>query len=213
MSILQAIAFQSGHDLRLAAMYLRLKRTTIIIATIYLHSSEGLSDRNHSILQQLYLLHKAIALPFVCWGDFQVTPMELEESGWPQQMRAFVRTSSLASSTTQSRDRHIDMCVFSRVLEPIVGQVDPILNVPWGPHFGMSLKIASRPRSIVGPVVVVPRPLPFAEFEAAWSQLNRFEQLSQWRAAQSSALEKLTAAKNRTGVAILGHLRTDHMSN
>ena len=81
--ILEQIAATVGEKLSFSACYIRFKGTTFVLVTVYLYHAEKLSERNTNILFQLNLLRKFLGLPLIIFGDFNMLPEELQESGWP----------------------------------------------------------------------------------------------------------------------------------
>jgi len=68
--VLEAIEQEFGEPLHFAAVMLRLKHKTVLVASMYMWAGQGTSDENHVILQQLHSLSEVLKLPFICVGDF-----------------------------------------------------------------------------------------------------------------------------------------------
>ena len=77
-------------------------------------------------------------------------------------------------------------------------------GVPWGPHCAIQLVINSRPRSVHGNVLCVPKALPLEPFNANWNKLDEYEKKLAWSKARRHARQILVKQKFKTGVAILG---------
>ena len=106
---------------------------------------------------------KSINMPFVLFGDFNMTPASLLASGWPQSMQATIVKLGVATCNTGSE---IDYALVSDSLVPAVRSIAFFRSLsPWRPHAALVLKIAARPRSINVRVVahqpkVLPLPVP-----------------------------------------------------
>ena len=82
-TILQSIQSATNAPLRLAASRLYLnKGITVILVSVYLWHTEGLFQRNKSILNQINTLRLLTNLPIICYCDFNMKPGVIEESGW-----------------------------------------------------------------------------------------------------------------------------------
>ena len=137
-------------------------------------------------------------------GDLNIIPQQLEESGWLKQLDARYKISNLPTSTKASKDRHIDMAIFSIAIQSLILSLQADIQVPWGPHYGLILTIAANPRSIQGTVLVTPATLPFKEYHKKRTDLNQLEQWHIIKKAPKQASGILKKQKQKTGIAILG---------
>ena len=64
-SLLEVIAEESQHPLAFSASYLRLKGLTILLCTVYLFCTEGMSERNNAIMFQLSILRNLVGIPML----------------------------------------------------------------------------------------------------------------------------------------------------
>ena len=204
-NLLYSIQQEFQSPLRFAARTLRLKHVTVIMCTVYLWSTEGLSDRNVTILMQLNLLQKALSLPLFCIGDFNMLSTELVSSGWAETLKVNVKCPSYGNTSINSAaDRMIDYILISKSIDHIFESAFLDYNVPWSPHFGLEVTFRAQPRDITGYVLCVPRALPLTTFHAYWKEYSESQRALAWEAAQYRAGCKLAAHKSKTGIAILG---------
>ena len=126
-------------------------------------------------------------MPFIALGDLNITPEELQDSGWLSILDARYKLTPHPTSTKSSPNRHIDMCLYSIAIQHVILSLGIDLTVPWGPHYGMLLKIAATPLAIKGRVFVIPKTLPLKEFNEKWNTISDFSKLQAWRTAQNKA--------------------------
>ena len=84
------------------------------------------------------------AVPFVYAADWNCSPQEVEESGWPAQLGAEVLCPSNVEATCimgeQDKGTMIDFVLVSRSLRPLL-KVTALSDVPWSPYVGLHLAI------------------------------------------------------------------------
>ena len=164
---MEGIADKSGQPLSITANYLNLKAgITIVLATVYLHDGQKLSDAKQDILYQLHLLKLATGLPMIIYGDFNMLPSELYPSGWLERVQGTIAKCNRGSTLNLIENRHIDYFVISNTIVNLVKDIQPILEVGWSPHIAIELTIVGAPLEIVGPVMCLPKSLPFEIFNA-----------------------------------------------
>ena len=89
--------FQIGEHVRpgvgddWSCINLRLKASSIVIGAAYLDDAVGLNAANMNKLAQMGRFLTDSGLPFLIGGDWNVTPAQLEESGWLAMVGALVR--------------------------------------------------------------------------------------------------------------------------
>ena len=64
-----------------------VRRGGMHVISIYLWTSEGLSERNSSLLHHLSLLIGSLRGPWIVAGDWNVEPTVLQQAGWPAKLR------------------------------------------------------------------------------------------------------------------------------
>ena len=57
------------------------------IISIYLWTSEGLTERNLALLHRLKLLVRTLKGPWIVGGDWNVEPELLQSSGWARYLK------------------------------------------------------------------------------------------------------------------------------
>ena len=63
----------------------------------YLHHSEGCSKRNLDVLQETARLLKSLVGPWIMAGDFNMSPEELQASGFLDLLKGVIKTSGVAT--------------------------------------------------------------------------------------------------------------------
>ena len=200
--IYEMIQSCTNANLRISAMYLRLASITILIINAYFWVGIGLVEDNFVILEQIYLLVSILNLPFVLHADFNFTPDILRDSGWLSKMAAQLVVPEGPTSTCSSRI--IQYFVISNSIFPLVHSLKIDYMVPWGPHFGLVLRLKAKPLAVRGLVQCLPKDLPMEDFVEKWDTMNQYEQYDSWGTASAKAPNTLNAHKHKTGIGILG---------
>lgn len=177
-AILQEIKNTTGNDFCFEAGILRIRSLSILIVIIYFHHGEGLSTRNYANISQIHYLVKILRLPLLLMGDFNMPPSTFASSGFLELWHAHILTTELVSTitTTNNSESHLDYVVHSKCLSDFL-EIYPVLDVPWGPHYGFGVRLNARPRSMQALVQVTPKPLPLEAFQINWDTYNDFEKI------------------------------------
>ena len=179
--ILSHIAAYTKQSASLAGCIVRLKHFSLLLVSIYLYDSEGLSARNLAILSQLYYLVLALNIPFICMGDFNMTPEDLHVSGFVSLLRAQLGDTTLDSTLYTSTKSNYDFCMYSTSISHLFVACLPILDAPWSPHISFSVHLESSPRSVQGLVHCIPKALPMEDFNWYRFYMNQCEQCQAWK--------------------------------
>jgi len=115
-------------------------------------------------------------------------PSTFSSSGFLALLHAHILTTELVSTitTTDNSDSHLEYVVHSKCLAEFL-EIYPVLDVPWGPHYGFGVRLKARPRSLKALVQVTPKSLPMEAFQINWNSYNDFEKLEAFRYAQQIA--------------------------
>ena len=146
---------------RWTSMVLRTKGVSVLLISVYLRTTEGLSDANRCIIDQLLLLTAFFNGVVIIMGDWQMTMQELAQISLIAKLGLAIvgPQSTDATCSSPGGGRVIDFFLVSAKLVPYL-HVDPDLKVPWKPHIGLRLSFPARLRSLVAPSLRSPRPLP-----------------------------------------------------
>ena len=106
--VLEMIQEFFNAQLRFAARILHIRKSQIIIITVYLWASEKFSERNIVILRSILMLIKYLGIPWILLGDFNIKFEEFCESDWPTLFKGDMLHPNMKSSTSMSLDRVID---------------------------------------------------------------------------------------------------------
>ncbi len=124
----------------------------IHLGSVYLWCSEGLSQRNLDLLQFLARILRNLHGPWLCGGDFNLTPSKLRKSGWLNLVEGTIH----ATGTPTCRGVEDDFFVSSKSLEPFVVGVAPVSGSGITPHSPVRIFLKGRPRSHKVRVLVKP---------------------------------------------------------
>ena len=92
----------------------------IVLASLYLYDGEGDSQLNQDLLQSVGCILRSIGQPFVCGGDFQMSPAKLQGLGWPGIVRGTLVASDTATYVSGEASSEIDYFVVSNDIAPAV---------------------------------------------------------------------------------------------
>ena len=124
-------------------------------------------------MKQVHILTKILGLALICVGDFNVTKDELIQSGWPNFMNCDIILPQGATTTLKGTSgRLIDYLLISRSIVAMLKSLEIDASIPTTPHFALKLVLHAKPRSLMEPVLVHPRPLPISTFMAEWKVLS-----------------------------------------
>ncbi len=130
-----------------------LCRGGLHLVSVYLWTSEGLSQRNLDLLQCLAGVLAAIRGPWLLAGDFNVPPESLRESGWLTLVKGVVHAPAMAAC----KGRVLDYFVCSRSLSSAVAAVMNIEDAGVSPHSPVRLLLRGSPRSVKIRCLAAPR--------------------------------------------------------
>ena len=162
---------------RFAARIISFQSVNVLVIAVYLWCSEGFSERNQSILNQILILKKLLKLPFICFGDFNITFEEFQQSEWPTTFRARMIHPKVKSTISTHSERAIDFGLISNEIYLMFHDIKPIHSVVWGPHIGLLITVYAQIRSIFTNVQCLPKALPLPEFNKIWKTMSPQQQL------------------------------------
>ena len=201
--MVEYIAKQSSAPIRFSAVMIKVKGLTFIFANCYFYDSLGPTHtKNHNIFVQLEILITICKLPIFIHADFNCTPDQLADSGWPKRLKLEMLVP--CESTLKNSEKIIQFVMLSPCLFPVCSSITIDHNTPWFPHYGLIVSFAAEPMAITANVQCKPQNLPMDDFQAQWKLLNDFQKIQKYSCAKRYATNKLNKQKQRTSVAILG---------
>ena len=201
--IIEAMNQHFKTHLRFAARTIRFKGLEVLLITVYLWDSEGLTPRNTQILQQIKMLVSLTGLPFICVGDFNIHCDEFSQSEWPEFLSCEVIHPG-GTTISSAEDRPIDFVLVSYSISKLINKVEIIHQVPWGPHYALSISVKANVKLVTGQVLCVPKALPVDDFLKIWKHTPTNEQDKLVKKSKKRAKHILRKQYKRTGIAILG---------
>lgn len=112
------------------------------LLSVYLYAGEGLSQRNLDLLQEVAFLIGRLRGPWICGGDFNLTPAELEHARWPELVGGCVAAPSAPSCGA----RVLDFFVVERRLRPFVVATQVLTGAGISPHSPVRLLLGGACR-------------------------------------------------------------------
>ena len=176
-SVYEQIRESSGQPLSVIGAYLRLAQFTIVVCSVYLYASEGLSERNQNILFQLQLIKDILGFPLLIFGDFNMLSSDIEQAGWDRRLGAKFVKLDQGSTLINTESRNIDFFMATENVHQLVDYISQADNTPWSPHVGLNLQLNSLPHSVSGYIHCKPRALPLGEFRRSWDLMEEIQQL------------------------------------
>ena len=119
------------------------------LVSVYLWTSEGLSQRNMDLLQCLAGVLSRLRGPWLVGGDFNLTPDMLRASGWLSLVNGTVHAPGVATC----KGREIDFFVTSASLSPAVVAVVLIEDSDTSHHSAVRLLLRAAPSRPQGPLL------------------------------------------------------------
>ena len=118
------------------ARYIRTTGRDLLLIVLYLPPGPHHEDTSNNTLQYVGLLIKHTRCPFLILGDWNQTPEELSETGFPNFVNStFIHTNDTAC--TQGKGTNIDYGLCDhRIAHTIKLTTDR--EVPWSPHLGLN---------------------------------------------------------------------------
>ena len=157
---------------RFAARIVNFRSLDVLVVTVYLWCSEGFTERNNALLQQILLLKNFLKLPIILLSDFNIQFSDFMKSEWPQKFNACSIHPQVPTTITTNDDRIIDFGLLSKEIQLMIKSIQPIHSVVWGPHIALLITLFASPRSIFRYVQGFPKALPMSDFNKAWNKLS-----------------------------------------
>ena len=126
------------------------------LVSLYLWHSEGMSQRNLSLLQHLAWVLKRLRGPWIIGADWNLTPDVLRASGWLQLVKGFIRCTGMATCHASE----YDFFVVSSGFDPMVVGVFLINDCGTFPHSPVRLWMRGRPRNVQIRALIPPKKIP-----------------------------------------------------
>ncbi len=133
----------------LSACLLRLKGRSILLIIIYMWSGQGLSESNFPIFKQVRILKDITNRPILVFGDWNMLPEQLAESGWIEHLGLqvnFVVPNNVTSTLHKIPDRVIDFAIVDKCISHIPEDLEADFQTPFL-HLGLGCKINARPNA------------------------------------------------------------------
>ena len=128
------------HDM--TAVVCSLQGLRFLLVSVYMTVGAGLnSSVNDGRLQQLAGLIAAFGLPWVAVGDWNCSPLDVEQHAWSVYNNAVVLTAGTITCTSSEKGSLLDFVVCDRTMVPWI-KVDMFHNVPWKPHLALKVEVA-----------------------------------------------------------------------
>jgi hypothetical protein len=128
----------------------------LFIISIYLWHSEGLSERNLSLLNHLARVLASLRAPWLIAGDWNMVPALLCKSGWLSLIKGDIHATGASTCNLQEYDYY----VLDARLSPAVVAVKSISGSSNSPHVPTRLYLRGNARSLMVKAIVSPMKIP-----------------------------------------------------
>jgi len=132
----------------------------IYVMTAYLWSGEGMSQRNADLLDAIAGYIQQLRGCWILMADFNLTPEELTESGWPGLVRGRIFAYDGPEGTVKPSRDTIDFFVVCEALAGAVIGVMPVEGSPVKTHTPQRLSVRGDDRGRTKRVLSAPQALP-----------------------------------------------------
>ena len=143
----------------------------VVILSVYFEDGCGVTGPNAELLDNLALYIRAMGRPWIVCADWQASPAQLTEAGWPEAVGGFIVAANRPTCFVATGAREIDFMVASDRLRPylVATGVDEVAQ--FKPHRVVWAQWASarsrprvrrlrRPKAFPHSAVFGPRPQP-----------------------------------------------------
>ena len=106
---------------------------------------------------------RALQLPWVAMGDWNITPQYLQSSGFLQEVGGQIRCADVEYTCDPGGGKkasHLDYLVHSYAATPYIKHVEPLHDVPWKPHIALLTHFVSSGEQLLTRIMELPRRLP-----------------------------------------------------
>ena len=134
---------------------MRLKGSTVLLVMVYLTNGLAESGENLEKMWELANLIRDRELPFICMGDLNMTPEEMQKTELVSSTGAVIKTLVRVEYTCTSGHRLLDY----RRLASVV-QVEPYWAVLWKSHVALEVTVCRAPRTHTMRIACIPKKIP-----------------------------------------------------
>eukprot|EP00959_Pyramimonas_sp_CCMP1952_P453158 9467779-Pyramimonas_sp.AAC.1 len=133
-----------------------------ILASIYLISGnqhKDVEDNNRQIILQCFEQLKRLGRPFIIGGDWNMSPLDLEELNVLNDMPATI-AAPFEWTCSAGRGRTIDFFVVSKHFKSLITGVRRLEGLSLATHWGVLLELEAGPGAAMEQQIVMPRKFP-----------------------------------------------------
>ena len=162
-----ALSIPGGEDMELGpvdfwdftALQWRLRGVALTVIIVYLTPSEGAAKSNLAKLANLGSFIRSLRTPWLALGDWNMTPGELDASGWPQEVEAsFLVPSDTEFTSWSGPGRLLDFGLLGGGARGLIRGITSDDSGPWTAHKAIIVDICPAPEWSEALVVSIPRP-------------------------------------------------------
>ena len=197
---------------RVAMATLRVRRTQILLVSLYCWTGEHAEQRNTALHAELGPYIDANGGIYIIGGDWNQTGEQLEDTGFPAQAKGIIVTPQVDFTCTSGSRRLIDYFVIARSLTHVFVENGVDEGSPFSPHTAVRAKLCARPAAVSVPMLIRPRsgevgqgmkaPMEWSTARALADQVLLIPHLRARAAQTMTAGDPLTEAYLAHGVAM-----------
>ena len=134
----------------------------VLCVSIYLKDGVGMDEENWKTLRAVGCVVALLGVPYVVAGDFNMSPVDLANSGWPNRIHGEVIAPADATCRTQPHlnGSTLDYSVVSDRISKCAAAASAMRGWNHGPHVPVLMKLDGDPRKSLEIVMRAPRKFP-----------------------------------------------------
>ena len=125
---------------------MKLKGSTVLLAMVYLTNGLAESVENLEKMWELTNLIRDCELPFICMGDWNMTPEEMQTTELASSIGAVTKTLVAVEYTCTSGNRLLDCALVNRRLASVV-KLELCWAVPCKSRIALEVTVCRAPRT------------------------------------------------------------------
>jgi hypothetical protein len=145
-----------------AALWPAVLSRGVLVISVYLFCSEGMSSRNIAIMEYVLLLTKVARCPFIIGGDFNISPSCMDAAGFPQQLGGTIVAPCEDTYVSGGFSSLVDFFIIHNGIaaQTTVCRIDVL--APVAKHSPVRISIRADLKSVLTRQITKPAPYPKA---------------------------------------------------
>ena len=174
---------------------------SLVFCIVYGHSGVGFGQGNSSRFRRIGSLLAALQLPWIAIGDWNIQPSSMARTGFLERIGGHILCADIEYTCTpansEHRPSHLDYVICSEAAKPYIRGLGAVVDVPWKPHVGLSLKLIAQGSQLYTRYLDLPARLPIvprpqkSPVEGSKSSVAKIESRAKKQLARERRHEKI----------------------